>query len=159
MNMHIPIELNEENVLRIYNDCLMKKKLSAFFSSDFLPTKIFTKESCGKDSPEIHFSRSKIADYSSAIEYLYGQLHCVHNKFHSLTPAEGSLNYKNKLWTRNEATLMSFYYLGVANSTIQPFMREKKSNNIFVILPRITPTLSPNDPNFRKKDGQEPADD
>lgn len=152
MSELIPIELNEENVLRIYNDCLMKKKLLSFLSSDLLPVRIFTKQSCGKDSPEIYFSRAKIAEYSSAIDYLYGQLYCVHNKFHHLDTITSQMNYKNKLWTLNESTLTTFFYLGVANETIQPFMREIYSNGLnytFVPLPEITPTLSPNDPNYK----------
>lgn len=152
MSELIPIELNEENVLRIYNDCLMKKKLLSFLSSDLLPVKIFTKESCGKDSPEVYFSRAKIDEYSYAIDYLYGQLYCVHNRLQNLDTADGSMNYKNKLWIQNESTLMSFYYLGVANETIQPFMRKRLSNGfnyIFTPLPKITPTISPNDPNYK----------
>ena len=149
MDKHIPIELNEENVLRIYNDCLMKKKLSNFLSSDLLPVKIFTKESCGKDSPEIYFSKAKIKEYSDAIEYMYGQLHAVHHEIPELLPPGGQLDYKEKLWTKSQSVLMSFYYLGVANITIMPFIIQPVSQRLSVDLFCILPTLSPNDPNFK----------
>ena len=164
MDAHIPIELNEENVLRIYNDCLMKKKLSNFLSSDVLPVKIFTKESCGKDSPEICFSKSKIEEYSLAIDYMYGQLYEVHHgesmrckdyqgrdmAYKFLTPDGGMLNYKNQPWTKDRSTLMMFYYLGVASVTIMPFVLYPDKGQIGVDLIYIEPTLSPNDPEFKK---------
>lgn len=159
MNKHVPIELNEENVLRIYDDCLMKKKFSSLLSSDSLPTRIFTKNSCGKNSPEICFSKSKIKEYSSAIEYLYGQLDSVHKNTGVLLPSTGALTYNGNLWTKDQKALMSFYYLGVANVTIMPFIIDPITKQLSVDLIDIDPTLSPNDPNYRKKDGQEPADD
>lgn len=158
MGKHVPIELNEENVLRIYNECLMKKKLSKFLSSDLLSTRIFTKKSCGKDSPEIHFSKEKIKEYGDAIEYLYGQLYDVHHGISKLLPSGASLDYKNNFWTKNQSTLMSFYYLGVANITIMPFEIDPESKQLVVDLIDIPPTLSPNDPNYKKREGQEPAD-
>jgi len=155
MLKHVPIELNEENVLKIYNDCLMKKKLSNFLSSDLLPVKIFTKESCGKDSPEIYFSKSKIKEYKEAMEYMYGQLYEVHHGEHTITgdkflkPDGGFLNYKNQRWTSDQKTLMSFYYLGVAAIVIMPFIIDPFTNQLGVDLIDIVPTLSPNDPNYK----------
>ncbi len=149
MSKLVPMELNEENVLKIYNDCLMKKKLLSFLSSDLLSVKVFTRQSCGKDSPEIYFSKSKIQEHKYSIEYLYGQLDNVHKNMSELLPAAGALRYDEKLWTKNQATLMSFYYLGVANITIMPFVIQPISNNISVDLVDITPTLSPNDPNYK----------
>lgn len=170
MDMHIPIELNEENVLKIYNACLMKKTLFRFLSSDLLPVKIFTKASCGKDSPEVYFSKAKIQEYRQAIEYMYGQLYEVHHgsvpeeyreayqklgmddpnaKF--LSPDGGALNYKNQPWTKDRNTLMMFYYLGVASVTIMPFVEDVVRGQIGVDLIDIVPTLSPNDPDFEKR--------
>lgn len=157
MDKHVPIELNEENVLTIYNNCLAKENNSK--NSDLLPTRIFTKESCGKDSPEIIFKKSKIEEYSSSIEYLYGQLLSVHHSLPYLQPSNGFIDYTVKHWTKENSTLMAFYYLGVANITIMPFILDKKTKQLSTDLFGILPTLSPNDPNFRKKDGQEPADD
>ncbi len=153
-DQHLPIELNEENVLRIYNNCLMKKTLLNYLSSDLLPVKIFTKSSCGKDSPEIYFNKSKVEEYKATIEYMYGQLYEVHHGEYMITkdkflePADGFLNYKNQRWTNDQNTLMSFYYLGVAAIVIMPFIIDPFTNRLGVDLIDITPTLSPNDPNF-----------
>lgn len=153
-DQHLPIELNEENVLKIYNNCLMKKTLFNCHSSDLLPVKIFTKSSCGKDSPEICFNKSKVEEYKAAIEYMYGQLYEVHHGEYSITkekflePADGLLNYINQRWTNDQKTLMSFYYLGVAAIVIMPFIIDPITHRLGVDLIDITPTLSPNDPNF-----------
>ena len=148
MGKHIPIELNEENVLKIYNECLMKKKLSNFLSSDLLSVKIFTKSSCGKDSPEIYFSKAKIKEYGDAIEYMYGQLYDVHHGIPELFPSGAYLDYNTNFWTKNQSAITSFFYLGVANITIMPFSISPKTHQLAVELIDIVPTLSPNDPKF-----------
>lgn len=147
--MHL--ELNEENVMRIYNDCVVTEADLPIEEKDVLATKIFTVESCGKDSPTIFFKKQKIEEYSDTIEYLYGQLSFVHLKFPTLEPAKGAVTYQAKIWTRNNSTLMAFYYLGVANVTIMPFILDPDSKEIFTDLIEIKPTLSPNDPRYKKE--------
>mgnify|MGYP003293463196 CR=1 FL=1 len=154
-----PIELNEENVLNIYNYCSVDDMTTESLDSNLLPTKIFTKSSCGQDSPEIIFDKTKIKECSSAITYLYGQLDFVHNSLETFFPESGFITYKHTSWTQNNSTLMALYYLGIASDTIpiftlNPSTKKLSSFNFF-----ITPTLSPSDPNYRKKGGQEPADD
>ena len=147
--MHL--ELNEENVMRIYNDCLVTEADLPLEDSDVLASKIFVVESCGKDSPTIFFKKAKIREHSDTIEYLYGQLCLVH--LHSLTmePAMGTVTYQAKSWTGDTSVLMEFYYLGVANITIMPFILDPYSKAIVTDLIGIEPTYSPNDPKYKKE--------
>ena len=121
MDKHTPIELNEENVMNIYNECLFDDSVPDVDYSDILPTKIFSEASCGQDSPIIVFSKSKIEKYYTDIEYMYGQLLLSHTEADRIYPESGAVTYKNKTWTADNSKLMAFYYLGVASNMIPSF--------------------------------------
>jgi len=148
MDKHIPIELNEENVMQIYNDCLLTEKDLPIEEKDILKTQIFTAEACGQDSPVIVFKTQKIKEYENAIEYMYGQLGIVHSKSKVITPSMGVINYNANFWTKDNRVLTALYYLGVANITIMPFVMNLVSKELESDLIGIKPTYSPNDPKF-----------
>ena len=111
----------------------------------------------------MHFNKTKLAEMRNAINYMLGQLQPVHNKAILMSLHEGFRKYTDKNWTVNRMALFSLYYLGVASDQLPEFRPSAISDKDFVSpinrQALLKPTLSPDDPNFRKKGGQEPADD
>lgn len=75
------LELNPTNVLSIYQDCLVPQSDIGKDPENELRVKIFRKEVCGKDSPEIVFSGRQIHKHTNTIHYLLGQLKVTHEHF------------------------------------------------------------------------------
>lgn len=144
------LDLNQENVLSIYKDCQIPKEDIGKNPLDEYRTKIFTIESCGKDSPEMVFSKSKIFLQSYNIAHLLGQLKVSHDGATFSLPM-GFINYKNEPWTKDNGTLMALYYLGVASDFIPIFKKMTNSDKIISTAVYVVPTFSINDPNYNYK--------
>lgn len=147
--MHL--ELNEENVMRIYNDCVVTEADLPIEDDDVLATKIFTKNSCGKDSPTIFFKKQKLEEYSDTVLYLYGQLSLVHLNIEKIKPELAVATYQAKLWTRDNNILMALFYLGVANDVIPVFRFDPTEGSLITYNFFLKPTLSPDDPRYKKE--------
>lgn len=143
------IDLNSSNVLSIYNDCKIENADIGKNKDDEIPIKIFSVEVCGKDSPIIIFSKEKINAHSLRIEYLFGQLKVAHQvDFEYFSLSAGFEKYTGEYWTDKNATLLAFYYLGVAADTLPMFVRTSDTKELVSSVVHIIATLSPNDPNF-----------
>lgn len=141
-----PIDLNEGNIQRLFNKCLANSNTKNMVTSSLFP------ESLGYECDSeklIHFDKDTLLNNKSTIEYLFGQLHRIHNSNGSfkMTIDDFNTTYKNTHWTTDKAALLKLLYLGVVPETlvISPFIAETTSSTIS---PRIKPTLSPKDPNF-----------
>ena len=142
-------DLNQENVLNIYKDCLIPKEDIGKAPHKECAVKIFTKESCGKDSPEIVFNTDKIFSYAYNIAHLLGQLKVAHEGSAAFSLPMGFINYKNEPWTKDNATLMALYYLGVAMDFIPIFEKLPDSDKIFSTAIYIAPTFSTSEPYYK----------
>lgn len=111
-------------------------------------TKIFTVATCGKDSPEMVLSNSKIHFHSYDIAHLLGQLKVTHEDFKAFTLPMGFINFKNEPWTKDRATLMALYYLGVASEWIPQFKKMPSSNELISTTFSVVRSYPKNHPNF-----------
>ena len=143
------LELNQENVLQLYKQCLVPKQNIGIEPKNELRIKIFTVESCGKDSPEFVFNKNVIDDNIDIIEHYLGQLKIAHENFKEFTLPMGFINYKNEPWTKDNGTLMALYYLAVASKIIPVFTKLPDCDKIASSSESISPALSPNDPGFK----------
>lgn len=142
------LDLNQENVLRLYKECLVLKEDIGKNPYDEYRTRIFTTKTCGKDSPEIVFSNSKITLYSYEIAHLLGQLKVSHAEHKAFTLAMGFIDFNNQPWTKDNATLMALYYLGVASGFMPQFKKLPNSNELISTTFDVTKTYPKNHPNF-----------
>ena len=72
------LDLNQENVLSTYKDCLISKEDLGKNPLDEYRIKIFSIKTCGKDSPEVVFNKGKILSNYYNIAHLLGQLKIAH---------------------------------------------------------------------------------
>lgn len=164
MNNQEPLDLNSENVHKLAKIC------GATQNSKFVYNIIFQQRKLGypKDSTPITFDADIMDEYAPTIFYLFGQLHTIHNNFHTLPIKDILKKYDRTIWGNDKVTPLYLLHLGIAAKVINP---PDAKTNCCILSPDVTPTLSPNDPNFeqwyeankgkilRKKGGQEPADD
>lgn len=136
------IELNRENVLKIYWDCLANENT--------VPDNILHRTFLEVENAQyIDFDVYKIHEHRAKINYLYGQLYYRHIYDKKPQPLEltyGVASYDGKAWTQDQSELVAFYYLGVAATAIIAFNAEGKTR--FSSVDYVIPTLSPNDPAF-----------
>lgn len=140
------IELNQKNVLEIYKKCLISKENIGKDPADEVRTKVFTVESCGKDSPEVIFSKQKLLEFRPHIKYLLGQLKVTHESVKAFTLPMGFINYKDEPWTKDNTTLMALYYLGVAANIMPQFAKTPHASNIASTTKSLPFRWSPEDP-------------
>ena len=74
------LDLNEENVLKLYKMCAIPKDQIGKTPNIEKHTKIFNKEKSGKDSPEIVFDGREINKHTFTIQFLLGQLKVIHDQ-------------------------------------------------------------------------------
>lgn len=140
------VNLDQKNVLEVYKSCMIPKENIGKDPEDEVRTKVFTVDSCGKDSPEMVFSRKKLAEHRFRIKYLLGQLKVTHDSLQAFTLPMGFINYKNEPWTKDNGTLMALYYLGVATGSMPQFATTPEASNIASTTKKLTLRLSPEDP-------------
>lgn len=145
-NIFNPIDLNEGTVQNIFNNCVANTDDSNIAIATLFPTVLGYKNGSEK---AIHFNAEMLLKNKTNIEYLFGQLHRVHNPNGSFKMSVDDFNttYQNEYWTSDKATLLKLLYLGVSSKTnfIYPFTAETSAS---MISPQIKPTLSSTDPNF-----------
>ena len=160
-----PIDLNEDNVRAIFERCLAGDSTTEYIKSvlyhkerDYLTDSDLTEELTKELNEKlwytgsdhlILFDKNALLDNLKNIRYLYGQLIAVHrdtNSIHTDEDSDSSVmkNYQSKIWTMNKGTLLQFFHLGVGSNTIAPFTLSGNSG----FKHKITPTLSPKDPEF-----------
>ena len=141
-----PVDLNEGNVQRLFNECIATKETKSYLKS-VLYQKEFGYE---QDSTAIYFDKDKILENLKSVLYLYGQLLTTHRHSNTIntsaeSPHNSTINYKGEKWTNKDGILKQFFSLGVVCDIIYPF--NENGNSIFKFV-NILPTLSPNDPGF-----------
>ena len=130
-----PIELTDENVQKIFDECLVDEKNENRMIVLLYEESIYDK---------LYFDFDRIKAYKKNIAYMFGQLKGAHlHKQMPLIP-DLAIKYNEKSWVKNKASLMKFICLGIAASQISKV--SKKYGNTLNL--SIKPTLSPSDPNF-----------
>ncbi|MBQ9859563.1 MAG: hypothetical protein IJO76_02660 [Clostridia bacterium] len=142
------LDLNQENVLYTYKECLVPKEYIGKYPEEEYKVKIFTEESCGKDSPEIVFNNSKLYLHSYNIAHLLGQLKVTHEGLAAFTLPMGFINFKNEPWTKDNTTLMALYYLGVAADFIPIFKKIPGSDKVMSTTAAVFPSFPKGHPKF-----------
>lgn len=150
------LDLNEESIKKLFAYCVATKDSNP---EDIMSTR-FIEKSSSYPIPDMYFLKDKIKEKSNSIRYLLGQLKTIHSHDLSMSLTDGFYKYDNSIWTQNKMFLFSLYYMGNA-ARIFPLFSDSSDGLIAILenYPELKPTLSPNDPNFKKKSGQEPADD
>ena len=151
------LDLNEESIKKLFTHCTATKDSNP---ENVISTN-FVEKSSGYTIPDMYFLKDRIKNKSNTILYLLGQLKPVHSLSPIMSLSDGFYKYDNTIWTKNKMLLFSLYYMGSAADIFPQFGNSSKGLiALLADFPELKPTLSPNDPNFRKKtDGQEPADD
>lgn len=142
------LDLNQENVLSTYKECLMPKDEIGKTPHKECAVKIFTVESCGKDSPEVVFSREKLLLHYYNIAHLLGQLKVAHGGYPLFNLPMGFINFENKPWTKDNTTLMALYYMGVASRFLPTFKKTPDSDTVYTSSTLIPPSYPKEHPNF-----------
>lgn len=153
------IDLNEQNVQKIFAYCLANNKTN---SNNIVKANFFG-DTEKVDIPTINFDNERITKFTNTINYLLGQLASVHRGNSNMLATDGFQKYDGTNWTQNRIALFALYYLGSAVALLPDFIYLDSYKNYVSPISDfkhiLKPTLSPNDPNFKKKGGQEPADD
>ena len=138
------LELNEENVNAIFDDCLaqgepLDETMNISFSRDKLVQ-------------QLPFHIQRCSAHKEQLRFMLGQIHNFHKTAvkSKITPEGGALRYTGEAWTQSSNILAALYYLAVQASLIYPFMQEDAAKQ-FTTIPlshAVVPTLSPADAGF-----------
>lgn len=139
-----PLELNEGNVQAIFNRCLAKEDSKDVVSALIASTVTGFQES---DIKIISFDKDTLIANRKNIEYLYGQLKCVHAPARRIPLSDFFLSYLSYAWTSDKATLEKLLYLG-SSYECQLLDIFEASDMTTSFMRDIRLSLSPKDPNF-----------
>lgn len=135
-------ELNEENVQRIFENCLATTE-----SKDITGFILFKKENgFAEDSKPIPFDRQALKENEKAIKFLYGQIQDIYVPNTFITPNSVTKNYMGKVWTENKSIILKFLNIGHAVHLFKGFC--KVESTVGAIIFPFSLTRSPNDPSF-----------
>lgn len=148
-NVFHPLELNEYNVNTIFERCLFNNKVDN--NSKEFPVQLLKRDFgfLNQDKP-VTFNKDKISQNSKVIAYLLGQLNRVHieNDGNLFNYSETCIKYNGKNWTQSSLTCARLFYLGRA-CHISGIFKKRDNNTLISLFPdKVSPTLSPSDPNF-----------
>lgn len=153
------IDLNEQNVQQLFAYCLATSSTP----SENIVKSNFFEDTSTINTPDMNFDKTKVSQITNKLIYMLGQLKAVHTRMASMLATDGFQKYDGTNWTQNKVALFALYYLGDVSSLLSKFTYYPSLKNFASPLNLkshlVKPTLSPNDPNFKKKGGQEPADD
>ena len=143
------LDLNEQNVQRIFSDCLANDKTD--------PSNVLEKNFFGRyvpgNIPKMKFDKEKLHGYSKSIIYMICQLKSIHERKAELGLMDGFRKYDGTNWTQNKIALFALYYLATTTSFFPEFeylpISKEFSSCIANFQFYLKPTLSPNDPNFK----------
>ena len=130
-----PIELTDENVQKIFDECLVDEK-----NENRMIALLYEESTYDK----LYFDFDRIKAYKKNIAYMFGQLKGAHLHEQMLLIPDLAIKYAGNSWVKNKASFMKFTYLGIVTSQISKVSKKYgKTLNL-----SIKPTLSPSDPNF-----------
>lgn len=138
------IELNEENVLRLFHDCSATEETP---KGNIVPITF----SVNPVVTKVNLQTDKILENREKLCYLLGQTYYRHyhkrNNMLFQLPVGGT-TYTGKPWTSDIKLLFAFYYLQNAGGNLAHF---NTKDITYIIDEDINiPTLSPNDPKFEE---------
>ena len=143
------IDLNEENVRRIFCNCIATEQTPV---EDIIST-TFIKSDFQTPIPSIQLSRSCLSENFLTLCYLTGQLENMHKRNLAFHVNDGLKKYDGSYWTQDKMAVFSLYYLSTVTGVL-PYFKPSPSLKTFVSFlnenPLLEPTLSPDDPNFEE---------
>lgn len=139
-NEFTPVDLNEETVQTIFNNCLARTT-----SQNVIGIHLFSKHyGFEKDSDPILFDKEKLDIAKFQIDFLFGQLKCIREGNLHIGPFDAQIKYTNEVWTKENRILIQFLHLGCASRALAPFYASDKKADLLAFVP----TISPKDPRF-----------
>lgn len=137
-----PLDLNEKNVVSLYNRCLPTTT-----TTDFEPSTLMAKPNYFNVVDRLQFDKNKINKERKNIMYLMGQLRDVH-KHKYLILDHSILKYDGTQWTQNRDVELQLLHLCKALDLMDPFDVGKRGLMSYYH-EDIIPTLKPEDPSFK----------
>lgn len=135
-----PLELTEGNVQAIFNRCLKTAETKEIEYATLF------REDLGYEKTEIpvHFDKKRLKTNEKAIRYMFGQLAVVHKGKFTITEDEGTIKYDGSRWTANSGIRAMLLHIAAGAHIMTPFVAKEQRAGLI----KLSPTLSPKDPNF-----------
>ena len=158
------LDLNAENVKKIYEDCQINENTQEYYEISLEQTDF----GYSQNSKPLYFDANLLNSNIPNIYFLFGQLKSSHEPTYFLPIKDILKKYDGTSWSNQKVSPIYLLHLGIAAGAITPPNLKLKS---CILAEDLIPTFSPNDPQFeewykdykqkmlRKKGGQEPADD
>lgn len=145
MSKFKPVELNEENVERVFKECVA---LPEDKEDDLYESSIYMQN---LNKGTVRLSKSRLDKMKKTILYMIGQFYVAHHSSPiSMYPIEGlSKNYKGLVWTNDLYTSLMIPTLARYFDLNSPMMKVNERYYLYTRVNDIRQTLSPNDPNFK----------
>lgn len=131
-----PLELNEENVVKVYKKCRYTDD-----SADYTPAYMYS----NRNDVVYLFDTAKLKENAKAIEYLLGQTIVAHNGEERFRFPYLSLKHDNQMWTEDHIMLSKLIMLGIGSGIITSIVPPE---NMVNIKRSIKKSLSPNEDGF-----------
>ncbi|MDY2957650.1 hypothetical protein [Floccifex sp.] len=134
----VPMDLNEKNVVSIYNKCLPTSTTTSFEPSNLM----------ANSETVLQFDRIQLHKQKKTIQFMMGQLRDVH-KHKYLVFDHSILKYDGTSWTDSKQVEMYFLNLCRACDLTEPFDVGKRGLMSYYH-EDIIPTLSPSDKKYKQ---------
>lgn len=131
--------LSDDNVSAVFNQCLATKDTP----DDDVRRSVLFKD--GNEYSAVTLCKSKIEQNKRKILYLMGQLDSIHSGFNFIFSWKARYRYGGTLWAVKEDSVGKLYHLAQAANFMAPSEKERSQA---ITKPIVTPTLSPQDPEF-----------
>ena len=141
MENFVPLDLNADNVAKIYSDCQIIESTTRYYEISL------EQEDFGfpKNSKPLYFDASLLNAHIPSIYYLFGQLKTAHEPTFFLDIKDVLKKYDGTFWSDKRVPLFYLLHLGIAAGVITPPEFKTKK---FIFSDDLRETLSPKDPDF-----------
>ena len=141
MEKYVPLDLNADNVAKIYNDCQITESTTEYYEISL------ELEDFGypQNSKPLYFDVSSLNAHIPSIYYLFGQLKNAHEPTYFLGIKDVLKKYDGTSWSDKRVSPIYLLHLGIAAAAITPPNFNLKA---CIFADDLVPTLSPKDPNF-----------
>ena len=141
MSNFTPTNLNEQNVNKVFKQCLASAQ-----TQKPVPCVLFqTEKGFAQASRPIFFDGDILEAAKPALQYIMGQLKAVHLNEPGITAAGMRKTYLDTGWTENKNLVIALLHLALAAGLISP-LDAKTGQAAFT--KALFPTLSTDDPNY-----------
>lgn len=132
-------ELTDENVNEVFIICAADRNKKGGYSK-IITVNLYNDGSEGA----LEFYEYMLEELKDNIEYMFGQLDCVHAEMNTIYIKDLAIKSDGNPWIKNKATFMKFLYLGIGCGFITPVDKQNGTTR----LRNIRPTFAKNDPRY-----------